>query len=119
MFSVKNPEIGEHVVEVFFNDTGEQLPGAPFIVDILPRICDSSSRYPGSNGECLCKSGHVKIGGDCVPLGTFVPFIVVPILLYVYVFFAVRQTDSVWTIEKEELQFGEPPEVLGRCPFDP
>ena len=92
-----------------------------------------------SNLELICKKGYqcicspcskivecvdaVSIGDTCIAYKVFLPSVLVTLFLFIivavhfYVEYRRKQTDSVWSINAEELIFDEKPEILGHGSF--
>ena len=124
-FDAKNHRAGVVILEILAND--EQIPESPLRIQIIERDCLSETgdeqTEPDELGNCVCLSGSVEVGGNCILQSVLLPSILVPlaVILAIGMFWYVdrkrRQADTVWSVSKEELQFDEPPEILGRGTF--
>jgi serine/threonine protein kinase len=85
--------------EFLFNDGTTNLPR-----DLPPPIEDN-----GDDGTSLA----LLIGG---PVAVVVALIV-SVMIFLFYENKRKDNDSVWKVEKEELKFSEPPEVIGRGTF--
>eukprot|EP00977_Amphora_coffeiformis_P013940 scaffold3806_cov169-Amphora_coffeaeformis.AAC.16 len=77
--------------------------------------------------QCLCSPcaeievcyDGVKIRGNCVSYETFLPSLLVPIFLLIFVFvhfyvvYKRKMADSVWDIKPKELTFDDPSTIIG------
>jgi Protein tyrosine and serine/threonine kinase/ABC transporter, phosphonate, periplasmic substrate-binding protein len=125
VFDSSNQPLGVILVAIYADD--EQIPESPFRMQVVEHDCaaetGSSLYVSDGNGECVCTSGAVEIGGNCVSLKVLLPSIIVSsivlaILLYLcYKAETRRRADAVWKVSPEELQFDEPPRVIGRGSF--
>jgi len=98
--------------------------------------CAITGGFCDRDGTCACpQEGATSTGvGEtavCIPaveneslmryLGIVIPIaVLVVLILAVYVYkvnHKVKYDDSVWLVEKDQLQFAEPPEVIGRGSF--
>lgn len=70
--------------------------------------------------ECV---NSIQIGDKCIKLGIFLPSVILPLLLIVgiivhwYVEKKRKQADSVWIVENNELEYEDPPTIVGRGRF--
>jgi ABC transporter, phosphonate, periplasmic substrate-binding protein len=125
VFDASNQPQGVILVAIYA-DT-EQIPESPFRMQVVEYDCaaetGSSLYVSDGNGECVCISSAVEIGGNCVSLKVLLPSIIVPsIVLAILLFLCYkaekrRRADAVWKVAPEELQFDEPPRVIGRGSF--
>mmetsp|Transcript_25785 Transcript_25785/g.76132 ORF Transcript_25785/g.76132 Transcript_25785/m.76132 type:complete len:1240 (-) Transcript_25785:267-3986(-) len=66
----------------------------------------------------VCGRKSVMIGGRCVSFIVLLPAIIIPlILLYLYVEYKRKLSDSVWDVKTSELKFDKPPIIVGRGTF--
>jgi len=124
-FSVTGTAIGILILEILVDD--EQIPESPLRVEVTARNCaldtNDGQRIADKDGNCICITAAMEIGGSCVLFSTFLPSILVPlfitamIALYFYVDMKRKQADSVWAVKTSELFFDEPPEIIGRGTF--
>lgn len=102
---------------------GDQVPESPFRLQVEPPVCDGAHREPDDMGQCVCSASAVEIGANCVMLAVLLPSILVPIVLialvgfYFYMQHQKKLADSIWSVQPEELQFDDPPMILGRGTF--
>ena len=89
--------------------------------------CSSQALECGEGYQCLCSPcapiklcvDAIEFSGKCVAYSVFlssllVPFFVVTALLvYCYVEYRRKQSDSVWAVKTSQLQFDDPPKVVG------
>jgi guanylate cyclase, other len=125
LFDASNQPLGVIIVAVYAD--GEQIPESPFRLQVVEHDCaaetGSSLRVPDANGVCVCASGSVEIGSNCVALKVLLPSIIVPsVILAILLYFCYkgekrRRADAVWKVSPEELHFDEPPQVIGRGSF--
>lgn len=125
-FTITDNQVRVHVVEVFIN--GILTSQSPIRIAVEEADCDSqygeeSNRVPDSEGNCVCASYTHEIAGSCIESAGFVliifsaVFVAVGILLFFYIGYKKKQSDSVWHINVEELHFNEPPEIIGTGGF--
>lgn len=73
--------------------------------------------------ELVCVDSVQVMGDRCVSLAIFLPSIILPVLLVVgvlvhfYIEHKRRQSDSLWIVKPSELEFENPPRVIGRGTF--
>lgn len=77
--------------------------------------------------QCLCSPcapikvcvDAIEFNGRCVAYSVFLPSLLVPffvvsaILVYCYVEFRRKQSDSVWAVQTSQLKFDDPPKIVG------
>ncbi len=125
-FTITDNEARVQVVEVLVN--GEPISQSPIRVMVVDADCDSkygkgSNRVPDSEGNCVCAGNTYELTGSCLASASFflvifsVVFVAVGIMLFFYLGYKKKQSDSVWHINVEELHFNEPPEVIGAGGF--
>ena len=125
-FTISEDHVGIEVFEVYVD--GEQIPDSPIRVEIAPLDCDvlhgmNSNRVADDQGICVCDSNTYAMGDRCVKSPFFFVmifggiFIVIGILLFFYLKYKRKQSDSVWHINVDELVFDEPPQVIGQGAF--
>jgi len=65
----------------------------------------------------------VEVGNNCVSYSVLIRYVLIPFLIvglvatYLYVEKKRRQADSVWEVKTAELNFDDPPEIIGRGTF--
>eukprot|EP00526_Cylindrotheca_closterium_P008173 CAMPEP_0113660222 /NCGR_PEP_ID=MMETSP0017_2-20120614/32780_1 /TAXON_ID=2856 /ORGANISM="Cylindrotheca closterium" /LENGTH=836 /DNA_ID=CAMNT_0000574833 /DNA_START=650 /DNA_END=3157 /DNA_ORIENTATION=+ /assembly_acc=CAM_ASM_000147 len=124
-FGFSHDERGVAILEVFVD--GVQIPHSPIRVEVESRNCDTD--FPGKRmvpndlGVCECSDGTIKIGKECVPLGTFtgimaaIGALIAFQICYCYFGYRRRKSDEVWHVSPEELNFSHPVEVIGQGAF--
>ncbi|EDQ85134.1 uncharacterized protein MONBRDRAFT_34366 [Monosiga brevicollis MX1] len=120
-FQLSSAARGSHVMEVFIN--GEQAPNSPLILAIGERTCTATNTEADETGLCVCTSTSTSVGGSCFDTNYLIISIAVPvalllvILITAFVRYQQKKADALWTIDRSELFFDDPPEVLGRGTF--
>jgi hypothetical protein len=125
-FTITDTHVGAQVVEVIVD--GQPISQSPIRVMVVEADCDSlygegSHLAPNEEGICVCAENTYDIAGTCfTSVGFFliivsIIFAVVGIMLFFYLGYKKKQSDSVWQINVEELHFNEPPEVIGSGTF--
>jgi hypothetical protein len=120
-FSLQTPLRGSHVVEVFMD--GEDTDNSPFIFAVKGKTCPNNLEVADRTGSCVCEDGASSFGGGCVKTSSLIAAIAVPVLLLVVIMALIyariqqKKADSLWTIERREIFFDDPPETLGRGSF--
>ncbi len=95
--------------------------------------CDEIGLTCKQGYQCICQPcekpykvvcvNSVKMGDRCVSLTVFLPSIILPVLLIVgvgvhfYMDYKRRQSDLLWIVEPDELEFGTPLTIIGRGTF--
>jgi len=93
----------------------------------VTRSCSLIGLDCGEDFQCLCSPcieielcyDGVKMKGNCVPFTTFLPSLLVPIFLLIFVlvhFYIVykrKMADSVWDVKPKELTFYDPSTIIG------
>lgn len=123
VFDAINQEVGFVIVEVFAD--GEQIDQSPFRLLVTERDCamEDSRREADTLGNCVCAGHTATVGGSCIPYAVLLPCIIGPLSLvcavavYLYVEKKKRDADSVWLVKPEEVEFEDPPRVLGKGTF--
>ena len=120
-FSIVSDHVGIMILEISLD--GEQVPQSPLRVLVERRDCHNHRLEADANGECVCVSNMILIAGTCVPLAIFVPVVLAPvfIVLFVWMYFYIqkkaKEADSVWHLSFSDLKFGEPAEIIGSGSF--
>ena len=124
-FVISEPQVGVVVLEILAG--GEQIPESPLRLEVTPRNCAADNNDPLSvakaDGSCSCAANSVDIGGQCVSYAILLPAIILPLLAIaaVGIFFYIKQkhkaADSVWHVKEKELEFDDPPQIIGRGTF--
>ncbi len=125
-FTITDNEARVQVVEVYVN--GEPISQSPIRVMVVDADCkakygEASNRAPDSEGNCVCAGNTYEMVGSCLVSASFfmiifsVVFVAIGMMLFIYLSYKKKQSDSVWHINIEELHFNEPPEVVGAGGF--
>jgi len=120
-FSLQTTLRGSHVVEVFVD--GKDTDNSPFIFAVKDKTCFNRLEVADPSGNCQCEDGASSFGGGCVKTSNLIAGIAVPVLALVILLALVyariqqKKADSLWTIERREIFFDDPPETLGRGSF--
>ena len=124
-FVIAEERVGVVVLEILAG--GKQIPESPLRLEVTPRNCVADNNDPLSeaqaDGSCSCAANSVDIGGQCVSLAILLPAIILPILAIaaVALFFYIKRkhkvADSVWHVKEKELEFEDPPQIIGRGTF--
>ena len=125
-FDIVSSRVGVMILEIFAGDS--QIPESPLRVQVGSRSCSNdyggdSLREADASGNCICKTNSVDIGGRCVALSLLLPAILIPtfflaaIGVWFYVDHKKKQADAVWNVKPSELNFDDPPEIVGRGAF--
>jgi serine/threonine protein kinase len=89
--------------------------------------CSRQALECGEGYQCLCSPcapikvcvDAVEFNGKCVAYSVFLPSLLVPffvvsaILVYCYVEYKRKQSDSVWAVKTSQLKFDDPPKIVG------
>ena len=124
-FTVEGDTVGILVLEILVD--GEHIPESPLRVEIQERDCaadfNDKQRVADCDGNCGCDTNSVEVGGKCVAYHIFLPSIILPLVallatgIWLYIEHKNKQADSVWSVQRSELFFGDPPEIIGRGTF--
>ncbi len=125
-FKVHDNKAQVQVIEVLVN--GEPISQSPIRVMVVDADCEAqygegSNRVPDSEGLCVCAGNTYEMTGNCLDSAAFfliifsIVFVAIGIILFFYLGYKKKQSDSVWHINVEELHFNEPPEVIGAGGF--
>jgi hypothetical protein len=100
---------------------GAHVESSPFFFSVVSPICSSSLQEPDSGGNCVCAPSKAStLGGACVAHAVLFPIVALAVLLASAVGLAAfsrhtkRQADRVWQVDLKELEFPDPPVVLGK-----
>ncbi|CAB9522693.1 activated protein kinase catalytic subunit alpha-1 [Seminavis robusta] len=128
-FDATDSKVGYLIMEISVLEDGEwkQVSQSPFRLEVVPPDCQAetgdSGRVADANGNCICDNSTIELPSGCMPLGVFIPAVMVPIILaaaagmFCYLWRKRQQEDLVWQIASKELCFDSPPNVLGRGRF--
>ncbi len=125
-FTVSDKTVQTQVIDIHVN--GVPISQSPIRVMVINADCDAeygvaSNRVADSEGLCVCAGQTYEMGGTCVKSTYFflivftVVFLAVGMLVFFYLGYKKKQSDSVWHISVDELHFNEPPEVIGQGGF--
>jgi len=125
-FTVTDKRVQIHVIEVLVD--GKPISQSPIRVAVEEKDCDAvygatSNRVPDENGDCVCAGNTYEMGGTCLDAAYFfliifaLVFLVLGVLIFFYLGYKKKQSDSVWHINVDELHFNEPPEIIGQGGF--
>lgn len=125
-FTVTNKKVEVHVIEILFD--GKPISQSPIRVVVEDKNCEAvygeqSNRVPDEYGDCVCAGNTYELGGACLDSAYFfliifaLVFLVVGVLVFFYLGYKKKQSDSVWHINVDELHFNEPPEIIGQGGF--
>ncbi|CAB9496917.1 activated protein kinase catalytic subunit alpha-1 [Seminavis robusta] len=120
-FSFNEEEVGDLTIEVYFDSL--HIPASPVVVEVIERTCDGDDRVANTEGRCVCDDGALEMGGSCV--SSTAVFVSVSVLILIvamsaglwYLGYKRKESDQLWHISEEELQFDNPPEVIGQGGF--
>lgn len=123
---IKVDTVGVHIIEFFID--GSQISESPMLFEIMPRDClteygKNSLREPDGSGECVCKTNVYDINSKCVELWVIAISVALPVLALllccgcVYTVQRKKQNETYWRVKFSDLEFQEPPDVLGRGTF--
>jgi len=123
-FLVSSYELGISILEILADD--EQISQSPMRVEIVSldcaRIYNDKLLVADDEGNCICQSGSINING-CMAYSTFFPVLLTPLAAililcgFAYIEFKRRKHDSIWRVVPSELEFDDPPIVIGRGTF--
>ena len=114
-------KVGQVIVQIYID--GSEIPESPFRVLVTERDCDDDRREADEIGQCVCRKGTVEIGSRCVLLVVLIPTLVGCVVLltllgmFMYLRLQRQKAEAKWQISPSELNFHEPPRVLGRGTF--
>lgn len=125
-FTISDNQARVQVLDILVN--GQPISQSPVRVMVVEADCDAtygenSNRLPDSEGNCVCAGNTYDILGSCIESAAFFVIIfsaiivAIGIILFFYLGYKKKQSDSVWHINVEELHFNEPPEVIGAGGF--
>jgi guanylate cyclase len=125
-FTLFDDEVQVQVIDILVN--GKPISQSPIRVVVKDKDCEAvhgigSHRVPDDMGNCVCAGHTYEMGGTCMESPYFflilfaAVFIVIGVLVFFYLGYKKKQSDTVWHINAEELHFNEPPEVIGQGGF--
>jgi hypothetical protein len=110
---------GSYTVAVFLD--GNHVDASPFLVEVVERPCTDTLRSADEQGECVCDPDvAVPFGSACLERQTFVGAVagslagIAFVALVVLVRYSMHRANQEWQVDRDELEFGSPPIVLGR-----
>jgi serine/threonine protein kinase len=99
----------------------------PVTIQVQPRDCATltgdSMRVSDLNGNCRCSLNTLELGGTCYRILLLFFMVLIPLVITIllsahyYIEIKRKQDDSIWRIELSDLNFDDPPVVLGRGTF--
>jgi len=117
--------IGVGIMEIFID--GVQIPESPIRVQVEDRNCEldfpGQRRSNNAGGDCECHEGTMDISGRCVESTIIAVVISVAAVLVVaglgvcWLRWKNHKNDQMWLVNIDELQFDDPPEVIGQGSF--
>lgn len=125
-FVVTDNEARTQVIDVAIN--GVYASQSPIRVLVLPTDCSAtygqnSNRVPDVEGNCVCAGNTYAMGSTCMKSSAYFMIIFsalcvgLGIVLFFFLGYRKKQSDSVWHVNPDELQINEPPEVIGAGGF--
>eukprot|EP00980_Cylindrotheca_fusiformis_P000777 scaffold184_cov125-Cylindrotheca_fusiformis.AAC.12 len=101
-FSVSSSRVGSMILQIF--DGENEVAVSPLRVRVNSRTCDPGRR-PDEMGKCICA-------------GIFIPLVALgSVALYWYVKGKNHAANSLFLVKPSELQFSDPPNIIGRGSF--
>lgn len=118
-FHLASTTVGVMVLEIFNGE--RQIDVSPLRVKVVYRDCPKGQR-PNEKGSCICDSSTYPLFGTCVTrwvlLGLLLPVLIVgAVVLYFFVKKKNREANSLWLVNSQELEFEDPPVIIGRGSF--
>eukprot|EP00730_Choanoeca_flexa_P009273 TRINITY_DN12619_c0_g1_i11.p1 TRINITY_DN12619_c0_g1~~TRINITY_DN12619_c0_g1_i11.p1 ORF type:complete len:1792 (+),score=424.64 TRINITY_DN12619_c0_g1_i11:732-5378(+) len=120
-FTISTTLRGSHVMEIFTD--GRDTYNSPFILAVKDKTCPNNLEVADASGACVCDEGASSFMGDCVETSALIVGIAIPVVLIllaailIYARIQQKKADALWTIERKEIFFDDPPENLGRGAF--
>ena len=125
-FTVTDDLVQVQVIDVLVN--GEPISQSPIRVIVKDKDCDAeygigSNRSPNDVGTCVCMNNTYQMGNSCMESHFFFliifasVFALLGVVLMFFLAYKKKQSDSVWHVGVDELQFSEPPDVIGQGGF--
>jgi hypothetical protein len=125
-FTISDTEARVQVLEISVN--GQPISQSPVRVMVVDADCEAkygegSNRLPDMEGNCICAGNTYEMLGSCVESAAFfviifsAAIVIMSITLSIYLGYKKKQSDSIWHVNVEELQFNEPPEIIGAGGF--
>jgi len=121
-FTIEPRERGISILEILAD--GEQISQSPLRVETANRNCQEEYndgwRIADLEGNCICVTGSLYIAGSCVRYSAFLPSILVPLLVifmiagFFFIEYKRKKHDSIWRVNQSDLEFDDPPAVIGR-----
>jgi hypothetical protein len=112
-------QLGTHIMAVYNHQ--RQLSNSPFRFEVILPSC---KEYPGKvsdiSGQCVCPSStQTEIGGSCIAYASIIPAVIIPVFACLavaaagYFLSQAAKERKLWLIKQSDLQWPDPPEVLG------
>ncbi len=125
-FTLSDDTVQAQVIDILIN--GIAISQSPIRVMVVSADCKAeygvgSHRVSDSEGRCVCAGHTYEMGSTCVESAFFfliiftAVFLAVGVLVFFYLGYKKKQSDSVWHIGVDDLHFNEPPEVIGQGGF--
>jgi hypothetical protein len=124
-FDFTAERVGMAIVEVTVD--GKQIETSPIRIQVVQRNCEADfpghGRIASSEGDCICGRGTIKIGDRC--LGSYIIIVSVSVVCFtialwigcIWLNYKKRQSDQLWHINVDELNFDEPVQIIGQGAF--
>ena len=125
--SLATPVVGFALLEASVG--GVALPSSPYVLSVVAPSCPGANSAPDPQGVCLCAATYRLAGNgvDCQPPpgldvgaaagGAAAGFVALVALLSALAAVQRHRHEGAWRIPLEDVQFANPPEVLGRGTF--
>eukprot|EP00730_Choanoeca_flexa_P009274 TRINITY_DN12619_c0_g1_i2.p1 TRINITY_DN12619_c0_g1~~TRINITY_DN12619_c0_g1_i2.p1 ORF type:complete len:1785 (+),score=431.40 TRINITY_DN12619_c0_g1_i2:732-5357(+) len=120
-FTISTTLRGSHVMEIFADR--RDTHNSPFILAVKDKTCPENLQVADAEGVCVCEDTATDFMGQCVKSSTMITAITIPVIfilfacVYIYARIQQKKADALWTIERKEIFFDDPPENLGRGAF--
>jgi hypothetical protein len=121
---ITDTTVQTQVVEIRVD--GKPISQSPVRVMVIERDCKSefgNKLVPNDVGDCVCSSNTYRMGNRCVDSAYFFliifgsVFFFAAVCVSVFLHYKKQQSDSVWLVSVDELQFNQPIEVVGHGAF--
>lgn len=125
-FVVIDNQSRTQVIDIRIN--GEAISQSPIRVMVLETDCDaiygeSSYRVPDVEGNCVCAGNTYEMADTCLKSSAYFMiifsalFVTIGTVLFFFLGYRKKQSDSIWHVNPDELQINEPPEIIGAGGF--
>ena len=123
---ISDTKVQVQVIDVMVN--GKPITQSPIRVMVVDADCSAenghgTNRVADDEGRCVCANNTYEMSGSCVDSVFFFliifacVFTFLGIIVFFYLGYKRKQSDSVWHVTIDELHFNEPPEVIGQGAF--